>query len=111
MPKEKVKWIEYLLEKHGEDYEVIGDLIQLKKGCGCKCLFLFQLGHGQGQKQPLSRNCSPDKTENQAVQEKACLLGQIHESVWKTTTFHRNCERVIFEHVFNKLWTFLYICF
>lgn len=23
MPKEKVKWIEYLLEKHGEDYEVI----------------------------------------------------------------------------------------
>jgi hypothetical protein len=26
MPKEKVKWIEYLLGKHGEDYEVIGDL-------------------------------------------------------------------------------------
>ena len=22
IPKEKVKWIEYLLEKHGEDYEV-----------------------------------------------------------------------------------------
>lgn len=23
MPKEKVKWIEYLLEKHGDDYEVV----------------------------------------------------------------------------------------
>ncbi len=26
MPKEKVKWIEYLLEKHGEDYEVFHSL-------------------------------------------------------------------------------------
>jgi hypothetical protein len=31
MPKEKVKWIEYLLEKHGEDYEVF---------CNYKCEFL-----------------------------------------------------------------------
>jgi hypothetical protein len=68
--------------------------------------FLFSLGHGHGQKQPLSRNCSPNKTENQTIQEKACLLGQIHESVWKTTTFPRSCEGVIFEHLFNKLWTF-----
>lgn len=83
MPKEKVKWIEYLLEKHGEDYEVIHCLLSAMD-CDSKMqyidcilaivssymqalevMYFFELiGHGHGQKESLPRNCSPAKTEN-----------------------------------------------
>lgn len=55
MPKEKVKWIEYLLEKHGEDYEV--SCRQFPKLCNLVLKdilklynFVKLLGHGNGQK-------------------------------------------------------------
>lgn len=41
MPKEKVKWIEYLLEKYGEDYEVSLLLVHTRFGLSVKFFVSF----------------------------------------------------------------------
>ena len=61
IPKEKIKWIEYCLDKHGDDYEVsfilsVWHLMVYNS--------LSSIGHGQGQEQPLSGHSSTNPTKD-----------------------------------------------